>query len=158
MKKADLEFHSRDYLTKLMSLIPDEDLPKAQNLLKNIDSSNIHSLKSEYFNSTHQSVNVIASVAAKIWGCTVKEMKSKCRRHNVINARSLVYQYLVKECGFTFELAGTMFGQDHSTVLHSVGRLSKELKIGGRVKIRYNDFTTTIRAKKGVLELEYANK
>lgn len=148
----------QDPLCQLMGLISEDDKRRANNLLRMITTSNLHSYKLHYFAKESHTVHSVMKECAKLWDTTVAEMKSPSRKTKNIMARAFMYKYLVIECGLSYGVVGGYVGRDHSTVLNGLNMIEEQIKVGGRARLRYNKLTEVMRSRKGEITIDGLEK
>lgn len=159
MKVKQPQFEQeQDPLSQLMGLIPEDEKRRANNLLRLITIGNLAGYKQHYFAKENHTITSVMKECAKLWETTVGEMKSKNRTGKNVRARAFMYKYLVIECGLTFSVVGSFVNRDHATVLHGLNMIEEQLKVGGRVRIRYNQLTDIMRSRKGEMTIEQIEK
>ena len=78
-------------------------------------------------NSKQLSLESIAESIANQLGIDVCLLQEKTRRREVVSKRQ-ISMYLLRIHGFTHHNIGTFFCKDHSTVIHSVKTIDREME------------------------------
>jgi len=96
--------------------------------------------------SKHDRMRVIQQRVAAAWSVTVEGLQSKTRTQ-VLTVPRQVAMFLAREIlGMQLVEIGEAFGgRDHSTVIHSLARVSQMLKDGGEFRIRVDRLRESLR-------------
>lgn len=67
-----------------------------------------------------ESANDILATVASYFHMTVYELKKKGRQRSVVTARHVCYHILRAKTALTILTIGSLFNQDHTTVIHGI--------------------------------------
>lgn len=109
----------------------------AQDALKDLIQDNVERI----------SIELIQEVVSKHFNITIDELKSKKRSQPVADARQ-ISMYLARQIlNDPLKSIGKEFGRDHSTVIHAISKIEKELPTNNELNSLLNQLTTTITKK-----------
>jgi chromosomal replication initiator protein len=90
---------------------------------------------------------VILDETARYYGLAVSDLVSKSRSRPLTNARH-VAMYLLRECtGMTLPKIGELFDRDHTTALHGINKIDKNMRDREPVYRQVQDLSRIIRSK-----------
>jgi chromosomal replication initiator protein len=90
---------------------------------------------------------VILDETARYYGLSVADLVSKSRSRPLTNARH-VAMYLVRECtGMTLPKIGELFDRDHTTALHGINKIDKNMRDREPVYRQVQDLSRIIRSR-----------
>jgi chromosomal replication initiator protein len=90
-------------------------------------------------------LNNAKQASCNIFGITPSELTSKKRKRSLVMARSFVSYYMKGESDITLcELAKSLGGRDHSTILHNIRSMEAWLEYDKQTKILYEQFLKEI--------------
>ena len=72
------------------------------------------------------------------YGITLKELTSKRRFRNIVDARHTLYYIFYDCCKYTSTYAGKLFNQDHSTVLHGSNKIKNLMSVDKKFRREIN--------------------
>jgi len=88
---------------------------------------------------------LILEETARYYSLAVADLVSKSRSRPLTNARH-VAMYLVRECtGMTLPKIGELFDRDHTTALHGINKIDKNLRDRELVYRQVQDLSRIIR-------------
>lgn len=90
----------------------------------------------------------VAQVIAKHYSVSVSEIKSKRRSKNIALVRQLACYLMKKITPHSLQTIGVFFGgRDHSTIIHAINRVEKQIKTDGILKQKLNAIEQEILAQ-----------
>lgn len=101
----------------------------------------------EYKTQTQKiyTVDEIKSYVSDFFGITVEDLMSQKRTKEISYARQLAMYICRNLLDLSTPKVGSSFNRDHSTVLHAVDKIEKEIKVNNNVKNDYSDIIQNIK-------------
>jgi chromosomal replication initiation ATPase DnaA len=94
-------------------------------------------------------IDNIELCAAVSCGVSIKEIRSKSRKRNIVRARCFVYNYCYNNLDKTLSELGVRYNQDHSTVSSAIKSLTNDIKTGfSNTVVDYEKFNELIKNQK----------
>lgn len=85
------------------------------------------------------------NTVADIYGITADDIKSKNRTQTVSTARNICMFVIRTLTGITLKNTGEYFGKDHATVMNSISRVEKDMKINQTFKNTVDDIIRQVK-------------
>lgn len=82
----------------------------------------------------------VIAIAIDYFGIPERNLVSKRRYRNAVEARMIIADYLMRECGLTSIAVGRIFNRDHSSILHNKKTLSNLLKVDKNINEKTKGF------------------
>lgn len=96
---------------------------------------------------TSVSINDVITEVSRFYGVSVQEIAGTSRTRNVALARNVAMFLAYNMLGKSSNEIGAAFHRDHSTVLHSLKKISKEIGESSELSERIEDLKANIAEK-----------
>jgi|WetSurMetagenome_2_1015567.scaffolds.fasta_scaffold709205_2 chromosomal replication initiator protein len=86
----------------------------------------IPGLKRDFMKGFNTNSEMIINTVVAYYGIPMKELASKNRRREFVNARQIAFYLLSKHTSLTYRQIGLLFGgRDHTTVIYGIKTINK---------------------------------
>lgn len=141
-------------IEKLMSLIPNNRLNEAKDLLKTLPASNFAAMRSAYLFERDTIRRVVDRALIDVLQMRLKDIVVDSRKPELVKARQMaMYCLFAVGTNLRMEDIGSVFERDHSTVLYSIDRVRARIRKSPEYRELVKKFEEVLSHELGIFKI-----